>query len=94
MRKIEKQMLAAVQAGKAWHSANTAVSIHVDARGFGHPNVFLHGNHIATVENGVCRVNEYTLRQWPSSTTKSRLRALGANVTTRKGLTYLDGRVI
>ena len=94
MRKIEQQMLAAVAAGKAWTLDNTTVSMHVDARGFQVPNVFLHGNHIATIENGVCRVNEYTLARWPTPTTKSRLRALGANVSTRKGVTYLNNKAI
>ena len=36
--------------------------------------------------------NTDTLRRYPTNTTKSRLRALGVNVTTRKGVTYLgDG---
>jgi hypothetical protein len=91
MRKIEKQMCAAVNANKAWRNSNTSVSLHCDPRGFLVPNVFLHGNHIATVENGVLQVNKYTLSKWPTPTTKSRLRALGANVTTKRGLTFLDG---
>lgn len=94
MRKIEKQMLHAVANLETWHGANTSVSMHVDARGFKVPNVFLHGNHIASVENGVLRVNEYTLRKWPSNTTKSRLRALGVNVTTKQGVTYIDGGAV
>ena len=94
MLKIEKQMLAAVAAGKAWALDNTVVSMYVDARGFHVANVFLHGNHIAAIENGVCRVNEYTLKQWPTPITKSRLRALGAKVTTRKGITYINDKAI
>jgi hypothetical protein len=91
MRLIEKQMIAAIGARKAWRNNNTSVSLHVDARGFLVPNVFLHNNHIATVENGVLKVNTYTLSKWPTPTTKSRLRALGADVTTKRGVTYLDG---
>ena len=91
MRLIEQQMIAAIGARKAWRNSNTSVSLHVDARGFLVPNVFLYNNHIATVENGVLRVNTYTLAKWPTVTTKSRLRALGANVTTKRGVTYLDG---
>ena len=90
MRKIEKLMVDAVNTKKAFSLANTTVSIHTDPRGINIPNVYLHGNHIATIENGVLVVNRYTLKQWPSNTTKSRLRALGANVTTRKGITYLN----
>jgi len=94
MRKIEKQMIDAVKAKTTWHGSNTSVSMHVDARGFLIPNIFLHGNHIASVENDVVRVNEYTLKHWPTLTTKSRLRALGVNVTTKAGVTYLNGKAI
>lgn len=90
MRQIEKQMLLAVEAKKAFNSGNTTVSMHVYGEDT-FQNVFLHGNHIATVANGKCTVNLETLRQWPTTTTKSRLRALGANVTTKMGVTYLDG---
>tara|TARA_R110000868_G_scaffold398958_1_gene672422 strand:+ start:326 stop:625 length:300 start_codon:yes stop_codon:yes gene_type:complete len=91
MRKIEREMIAAIKSGKAWKNSNTSISMHLDARGFLSPNIFLHGNHIATVENGVLKVNAYTLGKWPTPTTKSRLRALGANVATKAGVTYLNG---
>lgn len=39
-------------------------------------------------------VNKSTLEQWPSNTTKSRLRALGCNVYTKKGVTYLNDESI
>lgn len=94
MRKIEKAMCEAVNAKRAFNGGNTTVSMHVDSRGFLSPNVFLHGNHIATIENGVLKVNVYTLTKWPTPTTKSRLRALGANVTTKAGTTYLNGVTI
>lgn len=89
MRKIEKQMLEAIAKGKTWHGSNTSVSS-IDDVNFA---VFLHGNHIADVNssNWFVMVNKYTLARWPTVTTKSRLRALGANVTTKKGITYLDG---
>lgn len=88
MRKIEKQMLDAVNNCRTWHGVNTSVSSIDDVN----CAVFLHGNHIADVNSrtGFLMVNKYTLRKWPSVTTKSRLRALGANVTTKKGITYLD----
>ena len=82
MRKIEKQMLAALQTGRVWQLANTAVCGNA---------VTLYGHHIATMRDGRCDVNRETLARWPTPTTKSRLRALGANVTTKAGVTYLDG---
>ena len=94
MRKIEKQMLNAIAAKTTWHGSNTSVSMHIGPNGSSILNIFLHGNHIASVENGVVRVNEYTLKQWPTPTTKSRLRALDVNVTTKAGVTYLDGKAI
>ena len=89
MRKIEKQMLAALQAGRVWKSGNTSVNP-IDGQNVG---VFLHGNHIADVnsQTGFVMVVKHTLARWPTPTTKSRLRALGANVTTKAGVTYLDG---
>ena len=93
MRKIEQSMIHAIKTRTTWHGSNTSVSIH-SVNGQPVPNIFLHGNHIASVDNGVVRVNAETLAKWPSATTKSRLRALGANVTTRNGVTYLDGKAV
>lgn len=89
MRKIEKQMVAAVQNCAKWRLDNTSVSPIDDVN----CSVYLHGNHIADVNSrtGFLMVNRDTLARWQTPTTKSRLRALGANVTTRKGVTYLDG---
>lgn len=93
MRKIESQMLAALANRKNFSLANTRVEMQNDGvRG----SVFLHNNHIADVvlANGRVLVNTETLARWQTPTTKSRLRALGANVTTRKGVTYLDNVAI
>jgi hypothetical protein len=91
MRKIEQQMLNAISTRKSWQGGNTTVSIRDDNS----VSVFLHGNHIADVwALGFVSVNQDTLRQWSTPTTKSRLRALGANVTTRKGVTYLNDSAI
>ena len=46
MRKIETQMNRAIRTGKNFSSSNTAVSH--DSEG---ANVYLHGNHIATVKH-------------------------------------------
>ena len=68
MRKIETQMNSAIRSGRNFSSANTSVS-HAN----GEANVYLHGNHIATVTN-----NSLILFDggWQSNTTKSRLNAL------------------
>ena len=92
MRKIEKVMIQAISDRKTWHGSNTSVSSIDDVN----CAVFLHGNHIADVNSrtGFVMVNAYTLAKWPTPTTKSRLRALGANVTTKRGITYLDGEAV
>jgi hypothetical protein len=97
MRKIEKQMLNAISSKvDKWMNNNTSV-FYVSARESGNPfgarsEVYLHGNHIADYwhESGSLEVDCRTLSQWATVTTKSRLRALGANVATRKGITYLN----
>jgi hypothetical protein len=87
MRKIEQQMLVAIRTRKNWHLDNTCVLVNDD-----YCVIFLHGNRIAEFNNntGELTVIVETLKAWQTPTTKSRLRALGANVTTRKGVTYLD----
>ncbi len=88
MRKIEQQMRAAAVQGFNWASGNTTVTV----RGSnGLAEVFLHGHLIAYVREGKAVPNLTTLREWPTNTTKSRLRALGINVSTCKGITYVDG---
>lgn len=88
MRKIEQAMNGAIALGINWASGNTTVTTDT----WGDSDVYLHGNHIAVVRaDGTVDVNKETLARWSTVTTKSRLRALGADVTTRKGVTYLDG---
>ena len=78
MHKIEKAMCLAIGQRKTWTSANTSVRPIDDVN----VGVFLYGNHIADVnsETGFVMVNMSTLAKWPTRTTKSRLRALGASV--------------
>tara|TARA_B100001113_G_scaffold344364_1_gene332733 strand:+ start:842 stop:1156 length:315 start_codon:yes stop_codon:yes gene_type:complete len=69
MRKIEEQMNRAIRNRQRWQSGNTSVII-------GHENevdVYLHGNHIATVSPNAIRIFD---GGWQSNTTKSRLNAL------------------
>jgi hypothetical protein len=92
MRKIEQQMIDAINNRLNWRLDNTLVQPIDDINSA----IYLHGNEIATVNSrtGLVMVNTQTLRRWPTPTTKSRLRALGANVATRKGVTYLNNVAI
>ena len=103
MRKIEKEMINAIHSRvRSWQKDNTRVewnSIVEGSNGTKHvakSEVFLHGNHIATVyqDTGELKVNLYTLRKWPSMTTRSRLRALGADLVSIKGVLHLNGKSI
>ena len=69
MRKIESQMVAAINANKNWSSGNTMVKTD-DAN---ISRVFLHGNHIATIDDDSMMIMD---GGWQSVTTKSRLNAL------------------
>ena len=101
MRKIEQQMIAAVQNKREFRLDNTSVFF-ISAQESGNPfgarsEIYLHGNLIAEYwhdEKAPLAVNRRTLASWPTPTTKSRLRALGANVATRKGVTYLNDQPI
>ena len=88
MRKVEEQMWQAINNLEGWQGGNTTVS-QTDSGAM----VYLHGHHIATVDTvtGKVTVNKTTLRDYPTNTTKSRLRALGGDVYTKSGITYLDG---
>ena len=101
MRKIEHLMVAAVDAKIDWHNSNTAV-FYISASESGNPfgsrsEIYLHGNLIAEYWHDAptpLEVDTKTLARWSTPTTKSRLRALGANVATRKGITYLNNVAI
>jgi len=98
MRQIEEQMVDAIENGRNWQSGNTGVRIHPS--NYAHwADVYLHGNHIAEVFCGASGhrtvdVNVDTLAEYPTRTTMSRLRALGADVCTRKGKVYLNDREV
>lgn len=90
MRKIEKQMLDAIKTRKALFGRNTMVTVAGDGE---RAQVYLHGNHIADFwyRSGVTEVNKYTVSRWPTVTTKSRLRALGVDIYTKKHVLFIDG---
>lgn len=92
MRKIEEQMKHAISEKIDFFKDNTQVTYNLNSNC---SIVSLHGNEIAVYWHGKgLEVNKQTLSNWPTNTTKSRLRALGANVTTKRGVTYLDGVVV
>ena len=70
MRKIEALMIAAVNAGRDWHSGNTSVD--VTDHGI---VVRLHGHVIARLDREA-QVLWVTDAGWQTTTTKSRLNAL------------------
>lgn len=103
MRKIEKEMLQAIEEGRDWQKDNTSVIMsrphpHGIPDGY---SVYLHGHRIAYFEalpvepwgnvEKALQVDYMTLQNWPTATTKSRLRALGVNLTQRKGKIYING---
>jgi hypothetical protein len=87
MRKIEKQMVEALNNGDNWCLANTKVI----SDGEGLSWVYLHGHMIALSVDGIIEPIRETLLKWPTRTTMSRLRALGVDVCKRRGDIYLDG---
>jgi hypothetical protein len=99
MRKIEQQMLDMIHNKESGIcGSNTFVEYVNDANPYGdRSEVYLHGHHIASYwyrYGGSLEVNERTLLEYPTATTKSRLKALGANVKTSKGKVYLDNKSI
>lgn len=87
MRKIEKEMLRAIDVRRNWKSGNTRVCAYDD----GNIVILLHGNEIAAGYDGKLYINRHTLARWPTVTTRSRLNALGFNVTQKNFETYVDG---
>ena len=90
MRKIEEQMNTAIRYRRNWAGSNTMVRVYQEV-----VEVFLHGNHIASVDTAT---NDLTLFDggWQSVTTKSRLNALcdefadGARVIQRNYTWFLS----
>ena len=91
MRQIEQCMINALEQGKNWKFANTAVSFN----SAGEARIYLHGHRIASMNQwGSITPDLDTLRNWPTPTTKSRLRALKVNVYTKNFITYVDDEAI
>ena len=89
MRKIEREMLRAIDNRQSFHKDNTAVVWYSADEGA----VSLHGNIIAFIESGGRLIlNRIMLAQWPTRTTMSRLNAMGFHVGTHRGKIYIDGK--
>lgn len=86
MIKIEQQLNKAILQRKPFSLAKTRLEW---SNGLG--LVYLHGHHIATIDNGQAVPIPATFSAWPTKTTASRLRALGVNATIRKGSACIDG---
>jgi hypothetical protein len=89
MRKLEQKMVAALNSAENFNGGNTTV---IFDKNTNQSSIFLHGHLIAEYNHKRCAVyaNIETLMHYPTLTTKSRLRALGVNVYTKKGVTYLN----
>lgn len=86
MRQIEKQMLAALRNGRNFNGNNTTVN-HENGNSY----VYLFGNLIYKVVNSKAY---FSLAGWNTTTTRSRLNALGVNVSQRKGTPYHNEKPI
>lgn len=94
MRKIEREMLQAIEARRNWTKGNTRVLFSA-AQVIGAGRVTLHENNIALImHDGTIRIFPETFRNWPTMTTASRLRALGVNASIRNGRACIDGQPV
>ena len=90
MRKVEIQMNHAIRYRKNWAGSNTMVRVYKEV-----VEVFLHGNHIASVDTATNQLQIFD-GGWQSNTTKSRLNALldefanGARVIQRNYTWFLS----
>ena len=89
MRKVEQQMLQAIKARKNWVGGNTQVIVNIDTT---KATVTLHGNHIADIVGDTVIPNRDTFARWPTSTTCSRLCALGVLASIKNYSAMIDGK--
>lgn len=86
MRKIEKEMVDAVKNGRNFTGNNTTVR-HED----GNTYVYLFDNLIYKIVDGKA---QFSMCGWNSTTTHSRLNALGVIVYSKKSQAYHNGKPI
>ena len=97
MRTIERHMLNAISNRKNWKESNTEVRVSgTDNDADSVVNVYLHGNKIAQYcyHYGKLWARYMSLAGWNTPTTRSRLRALGANVRCKDFCAQLNGEDI
>lgn len=96
MRTIEQKMREAIEQKRDFKMSNTEViTRNLNGGSVLVSFVYLFGHEIACYyhHNGGLMVNTKTLRAWPSNTTISRLRALGADITVKAGAVFLNGSI-
>ena len=94
MRKIEREMLVAIENQVMnWRHDNTMVAYKPTDNV---SKIYLHGHLIAIYSHNdkTVAANASILAEYPTRTTKSRLRALGVNVYTKKSIVYLDDKAL
>ena len=86
-------MNQAINSKSTWSKDNTEVIYFANSDV---SMVYLHGHKIAVFDhyNDEIIADINTLSAWPTRTTKSRLRSLGIDIYTRKGITYVNGREV
>ena len=102
MRKLEQQMIEAIKTNKNWKGGNTEVDVMWDFPCKTRTNIYLHGNHIAIVHQDSSHGGQpwevipmrRTFHDWPTPTTRSRLRALGVDASIRNFCATLDGEEV
>lgn len=93
MRKIEREMLQAIENDQDFIKDNTVVIVS-DHGGnpYLYASVYLHNNLIAEIDRDmVVHCETSTLKRYPTRTTCSRLKALGIGAHIVKGQPCIDG---
>lgn len=88
MRQIEEKMVEAIKQEKNFSLSNTTVKV-----SDGLLSVYLFGNCIyaRSLASGIA---QFSLCGYNTVTTRSRLNAIGLNITTRRGQVYYNGQPI
>ena len=97
MRQIEKNMIHAISRWKTWKQANSSTLAICNPENPPAETVlvYLHDNHIATVyHDGSVEPNTATFKAWPTTTTASRLRALGIDASIKNFQPHINGQPI
>ena len=77
MRKVEREMLVAIRDRRECKLGNTEVT-YCEYENKSISNIWLFGNHLGFWDHNENKfiANEITLKDWPTRTTKSRLKAI------------------